>query len=312
MVPSLNSPRQNRLLGFLSCGLASAFWGCGFFFGKIVLAEMNVGAMVLYRWLFACVALLPLVFLRRRPGFTAREWVMLVFAWTLGVPVQFLLQFKGLSLTTVSHASLMIGTMPVVLAIGATIFAHERLHGWGWAAIVVSTCGAAMIAFGKSPSSARGGTPTMAGDLYVVLSICIALFWVLINKHMMVRHGALTISAWGVLSGTAMLAIVAPLLYGAPPVHHISSRAWMASAAAGLLCTAATTVLWNWGMSQVPASQAGILLNLEPLIGSLLGVLILGERLGTLAYVGGAMIVGAAVVLTATSSRETVALPVEF
>ena len=29
------------------------FWGCGFFFGKIALAEMNSGAMVLYRFLFA-------------------------------------------------------------------------------------------------------------------------------------------------------------------------------------------------------------------------------------------------------------------
>ena len=51
-------------------------------------------------------------------------------------------------------------------------------------------------------------------------------------------------------------------------------------------------------MTQVPASQAGVLLNMEPLIGSLLGVFALGERLGPSAWVGGAMILGAAVTLT--------------
>ena len=60
-------------------------------------------------------------------------------------------------------------------------------------------------------------------------------------------------------------------------------------------------LLWNWGLTQVPASQAGVLLNMEPLIGSLLGVLVLGETLGPSAWVGGGLIVGAAVALTARS-----------
>ena len=34
-------------------------------------------------------------------------------------------------------------------------------------------------------------------------------------------------------------------------------KAWLALAASGILCTATTTLLWNWGMTQVPASQAG-------------------------------------------------------
>jgi drug/metabolite transporter (DMT)-like permease len=60
-------------------------------------------------------------------------------------------------------------------------------------------------------------------------------------------------------------------------------------------------MLWNYGMSQVPASQAGVFLNIEPLIGSLLGVLLLGEQLGASAWIGGALIVAAAVTLTLRS-----------
>ena len=37
------------------------FWGCGFFFGKIALEEMSFAHMVLYRFLFAMLVLLPLL-----------------------------------------------------------------------------------------------------------------------------------------------------------------------------------------------------------------------------------------------------------
>jgi drug/metabolite transporter (DMT)-like permease len=95
-----------------------------------------------------------------------------------------------------------------------------------------------------------------------------------------------------------MLLPVVPLLYGLPPVHHVSLKVWLALAASGLLCTALTTLLWNYGMTRVPASQAGVLLNMEPLIGSLLGVLVLHEYLGPLAFLGGALILLAAITLT--------------
>jgi len=298
------SPAQtkvNRPLGFAACCLASMFWGCGFFFGKIALREMNVGAMVFYRFFFAVLGLLPLL-VTHRPKLNSKEWGMLAAASALGVPLQFLFQFRGLSLTTVSHASLMVGTMPVMLAIGATIFSGERLHGWGWVAIFVSTIGAALIVFGHSNTVSANG-PTLKGDLLVVFSLLIALFWVLLNKQLMGTHSSVMVTAYGTLLGTAMLAFVVPLIYGMPPVHGVSTKAWLALAASGLLCTAATTLLWNWGMTQVPASQAGVLLNMEPLIGSLLGVLVLHEALGVWAYVGGALIVAAAVALTTHSSR---------
>jgi drug/metabolite transporter (DMT)-like permease len=300
-------PQKSRTLGFLACTLASSFWGCGFFFGKIALAEMSVGAMVLYRFLFATLGLLPLL-ITHRPRFNAAEWRTLLLAALLGVPLQFLLQFRGLALTTVSHASLMVGTMPVILALGAVWFAHERLPALGWVALALSTAGAALIALGASTHPSANG-PTLLGDLLVVISMFIALFWILINQRLMLRHSHIVVTAYGVLAGTIMLAIWVPLTWGLPPVHGISWKAWAALAASGLLCTATTTLLWNWGLTQVPASQAGILLNMEPLIGSLLGVFLLHEHLGPLAWLGGGMILTAAVVLTtrAQSSPPTLA-----
>ncbi len=295
--------KQNRTLGFASCTLASSLWGCGFFFGKIALVEMGVGAMVLYRFLFAALALLPLLF-THRPTFNRREWRTLLLCAFLGIPLQFLIQFSGLNRTTVSHASLMVGTMPVLLAVAATLFAHERMDTTGWFALAVSTIGATLIALGARHATGTN-SPTLAGDLLVVLSLVIALGWVLLNKHLMERHSAIVVSSYGVVCGTAMLCVCVPLIYGLPPIHHVSLRAWLALAASGFLCTAATTLLWNWGLTQVPASQAGVLLNMEPLIGSILGVFVLNETLGPSARLGGFLILAAALVIT-TRSRTRV------
>jgi drug/metabolite transporter (DMT)-like permease len=290
---------QSKALGFGACASASALWGCGFFFGKIALREMSVGHMVLYRFLFAVLAMLPLL-VTHPPRLNRPEWSVLLLASFLGVPVQFLLQFYGLSLTTVSHASLMVGMMPVLLAVGAAIWAHERMDGIGWLALAGSTSGAAMIALGH----VSGGGSSVAGDLCVVASLAIALFWILANKQLMERHSPVTVTVYGQAVGTVMLAVWVLLRDGAPPVAGVSWKAWAALAASGVLCTATTTLLWNYGLTQVPASQAGVLLNMEPLMGSLLGVLVLGERLGPSAWAGGGLILVSAITLTTRSKTR--------
>ncbi|MDE3104247.1 MAG: EamA family transporter [Acidobacteriota bacterium] len=298
----MTAQHKNRVLGFGACALASSLWGCGFFFGKIALREMNFAHMVLYRFLFAMLVLGPLL-VTHRPGLNPREWRWLAMASLLGVPLQFLMQFYGLSRTTVSHASLMVGTMPVILAVGAAAFAHERMDALGWLALAGSTSGAALIASG-GVARAGSGQASLAGDLLVVLSLMIALFWVLLNKRLVATHSPVVVTAYGTLLGTAMLAAWVMPRYGLPPVSTVSGRAWLALLASGVLCTATTTLLWNWGMTQVPASQAGVLLNMEPLIGSLLGVLVLREHLGPSAWLGGALILTAAITLTTNSTTR--------
>ncbi|HEX4576841.1 MAG TPA: EamA family transporter [Edaphobacter sp.] len=297
---------KRRALGFAACAVASCFWGCGFFFGKIALEEMSFAHIVLYRFLFAMPVLLPLL-MTHRPGLNRREWGLLLAASFFGVPLQFLIQFYALSITTVSHAALMVGTMPVILAVGAAVFAHERMDRVGWMALAGSTCGAGLIALGGGSHSgnthSKGGA-TLAGDLLVVVSLLIALSWVLINKQLMERHSHVVVTAYGLAIGTLMLVIWVPVRYGMPPVAGVQVKAWLALAGSGVLCTATTTLLWNWGLTQVPASQAGVLLNMEPLIGSLLGVFVLGERLGPSAWIGGGLILASAVTLTTRSKTR--------
>src|ERR1700685_3812931 len=147
MAEQVSANGRTRFLGYGACALAGTLWGTGFYWGRLALNEMNVEHMVLYRFLFACLGMAP-VMLRRRVRLTPGELRIMLLAAFFGIPIQFLLQFHGLALTTVSHASLMVGAMPVLLAVAGALFGGERLDSIGWLALCASTAGASLVVLG--------------------------------------------------------------------------------------------------------------------------------------------------------------------
>jgi drug/metabolite transporter (DMT)-like permease len=280
--------------------MAGCLWGTGFLFGKWALTELSVRQYVLYRFVFASIGFAPITWRAMRNVETriARQDYSLIFvAALLGVPVQFLIQFAGLARTTVSHASLMVGALPVLLAAGSTLFAHERVTTARWAALFASMIGAGLIAFGASSGE---GQASLTGDLLVAASLITAVAWILISQRMMKsgRYSPVAVSAYVITIGTLMLVVWVLVTEGFPPIH-LSLLTWACVLASGILATTVTTYLWNWGLSRVPASQAGVFINLEPVVGALLGVLVLHDVLGSYSILGGVLVIGAAIFVAA-------------
>jgi drug/metabolite transporter (DMT)-like permease len=169
--------------------------------------------------------------------------------------------------------------------------------------IVVSTIGAVLIVLQAHRGGSGGidGGPSLLGDLIVLASLFAGVAWVLVTQRVMhAGHGysAVAMTVYVVFLGSAMLCACVFVADGLPPVH-LSARVWLALAAQGFLATTAATLLWNWGLRKVPAARAGIFVNFEPVIGSILGVTLLGESLGPMAILGGLLIVGAATIFSA-------------
>ena len=280
---------------YLALAGAGSLWGTGFLFGKIALTELDVSHMIMYRLSLAAVGFLPIV-VTQGLAIRRRDWPTVFVAAVVGAPLLFLIQFAGLARTTVSHAALMVGTVPIVLGVAAAVFAHERLDMRRWLLLVTSTLGALLIMFGAPPAQ-RGQGPTMIGDLLVVVSVFAGVAWVLLCKRLMVTYPPSVVTAVVMMTGTILLDGWVLMTSGAPPTH-LTARVWLALAAQGLCATTAATLLWNWGVARVPAAEAGVFTNLEPALGALLGVVVLGEALGWTGLAGGALIIGAAVAMT--------------
>ncbi len=252
---------------------------------------MTVGENVAFRFLSGSLVLVPIAIRSWKP-YRGRDLLLLIVASVIGIPVQFLVQFRGLQLTTVSHASLIVGVLPVLLATTSAVFFQERLHGAEWGALVLSAAGAVLISI-SSLRHTPWPRPSLYGDALVLLSMVAAVANILCSKRLIGSHGAMAVTATTILLGTVLLfgwvELTEPLRF------HFAWKMWSAAAAQGLLATAGAYLCWNWGLAHMPASKAGVFLNLEPVVGTVLGVLLLGERLGATGILGGFLIIGAAV-----------------
>jgi drug/metabolite transporter (DMT)-like permease len=149
-------------------------WGGTFPLAKHVLERLAVDQMVLGGFAFASLVLVLLAPPSQLRAFERNDWILTVTAAVLGVPVQFLLQFEGLARTSVAHAALMIGAMPVLLAVAAALFERERLGRRTVAALLASCAGAALLTASSGDSV---GGPALGGDLLVLASLVAGVAW---------------------------------------------------------------------------------------------------------------------------------------
>jgi drug/metabolite transporter (DMT)-like permease len=195
---------------------------------------------------------------------------------------------------------LMIGTAPILLAVSAAVLFRERIGLAGWLAIAASTLGVALVVLQTDAGGTTTGVhvpPSLRGDLLVIASLIAGVAWILISKHLMHRYPPIVVSTYIMLIGAAMLFVCVLVRDGVPPVS-LSLGTWLALVGSGLVSTVLTTVLWNWGLTQVQVSHSAVFLNFESVVGALLGVMLLHEPLGHWVVVGGALIISAAAVIT--------------
>jgi drug/metabolite transporter (DMT)-like permease len=81
-----------------------------------------------------------------------------------------------------------------------------------------------------------------------------------------------------------------------PAFARLGPADWLAFALLALGSTVIATVLWNYGVARLPGAQAGIFLNLLPIVSILGGSLLLGEHISQSMLLSGIIIVAGVVV----------------
>lgn len=281
---------RTRRLAYAAIATAAVLWGASFLLGKLALAEVPPSYLILYRFVLASAVMLPFVRWSRLAWSRPTVWLVLACALVAG-PLMFLVQFEGLSRTTASSAALLVAAAPPMLALAAAFFDGERPTRLAWTAIGLATVGAVLLVGRPGPGR------TLLGDALVFVSMIAAVGWTLLARRLSRRIGALAATALQFAAGAVILVPIAWALEGPPPLA-LTGGTWASVLALGLACTAVTFGLWNWGLLHVEAARGGVLGNLEPLIGAVLGVVFLGDVLGPFSLAGGALLLAAAVLVT--------------
>jgi O-acetylserine/cysteine efflux transporter len=281
----------NRRSALGSLTAAGLLWGTTVPVTKLALAWLPPGWLTVARFGLAAAVLLAV--LRGRVG---GAWSPAVAAWgAVGYGGAILVQNAGITRTSVSHAALLVGATPVLVALLAA--ARERRLGppAAWTGFAVSFAGVVLVA------AAGSGGSTLSGDVLVLASLGFSAAFTVAQARLLQGRDPTAVSAVQFL-GAALVAVPVAVFTGGGPGGPAAALA--ATAGLALLGTLGANTLFAHGQARVPAELAGAFVNLEPLVGAAAGALVFGDP------VGAPQAIGAAAILTgiALSSRPLLAV----
>src|SRR5271166_840051 len=283
----MNTNRRHAVAALIAAGL---LWGTSVPLSKLALAWLSPGWLTATRFGLAAAVLLAAVPLtagrttgraRLRAAFTPK----MLASGALGYGGSVMVQNAGITRTSVTHAALVIGAVPVLVAIIAAVWHRTVARPVAWVGFVVSLLGIGLVTAGGG-----GGGATMAGDGLVLASLFLSAGVTVAQSRLLTGRDPVAVTAVQFLGATLGALLVTVATQGAPatPGSPGPVLAVLALAAAGTLLP---FTLFAFGQSRVSAEVAGAFLNLEPLVGAIVGAAAFGDAVGLAQVAGGAAIV---------------------
>ncbi len=272
-----------KRLAFLALFFAGACWGTGFPLGKFALKETDAPHLVLLRFAVAALVALPFALRSRQARALFRSPPVLAAGAFYGIA--FVVQFQALEQTSVSLSALLVGAMPAMIAVASRLLG-EKVTPASWAGVAAATAGAALLAGRPDGAGTPFGIALAIGSLFIFLGWAFALKY----APPAPPGEPLAIPAVSLVVAAITILPIALATHGAPKLN-LSPAAWAGIVGQGVFPTFLATVAWQFGSARVGSAAAGVFINVEPLIGSLLGVWLYGDRATASLILGGAMII---------------------
>ncbi len=282
------SPSKSLLrLSDIALLLVAVVWGTSYGVAKDALVFYPVLGFLAVRFILTFVLLLPALW--RASAQQRRD------ALRSGLPLGglmlgiFLCETFGVAHTQASNAAFLISLCVVFTPFSEWWLLGRRPAQAMFVFAGLSLLGAALLSGGLTGTLSLGDVLMLAAAVVRAITVC--------QTSKLMRHSsapalALTAVQSAVIGfGSLLLALCLP--GGLPPLPVVSAF-WQASVYLILGCTVFAFFAQNWALQHSSPSRVALLTSSEPAFGALFAVLWLGESLSTSGWVGGGLIVLAA------------------
>lgn len=280
----------------LLAGLAAAsIWGGMYVVSKIVLEVVPPFALLTSRLILGVCTLGLILAWRKTSAPTPRQFWPLFGVGFIGYGISLGFQFVGTKLSTAANGALVTSATPALVLPFAALLLGEKITLRRGLAILVASLGVLAVI---DPRAANFSSSLFVGNLSLLgAALTWALYSVLVRK---VSPGINLILATAIfLLGGLPLTIPAGLWeIFSQGIGPITPGILGGILFLGIIATALAMFLWNYAFAHLTASAASLTFFAQPLVGGLLGWLLLGEKITPLFLLGGVLI-GIGVVISA-------------
>jgi drug/metabolite transporter (DMT)-like permease len=298
--------------------VANVLWGSSYVVAKVALREIPPPLLGALRVTLAALLLGSLLLWQaRRAGALALpgqrpargDLARLAGLGLIGVGASYLLDYWGISFSTATDASLMIIGEVIFTALLAAWLAAERLGRRKLLGVACGAAGVAILVLGNAQgdTGAGGGWLHASGNLLILLALLCESIYTVLGARLARRYTRLAVLA---LANGGSLVLWLPILGWYVASGRFPALSW--AAILGVLYLAAVTsalcyVIWFAVLRHAGAAVGAISLFVQPLVGSLLGLFLLGDPL-TVGLAAGAALIFTALYLTSVPEREAAPL----
>ena len=261
--------------------LSSVVWGVPYLFIKIAVdAGLHPAFVAWSRIALAGLLLVPLAWQRGAlRGLRGRGWALMGYA-ACETAVPFVLIAMGERYITSSLTAILIATMPLMVGLLSMRLAPaDRPSRSGMAGLAVGFAGVVAL-LGVDVAGQPG---EMLGALLVLLAtLCYAVAPILVTRYLA------DLDPLGPVAASLSVAAIAllPAALAWPP-HRTPGAAALASIAVlGIVCTAVGLVVFFRLITEAGPARASVITYINPVVAVVVGMLVLGERLGTTSIAG--------------------------
>jgi drug/metabolite transporter (DMT)-like permease len=256
---------------------------------RLVLDDVPPITLALLRLVLGAAVLIPLGHGQSaRPG---GQGARVFWMGALGFAAAFALSHWGIARSSATNAALLIVVEPLTLVVLGPLLLGERLTPREAIGAAVAVAGAVLVVLNGVPGVTLDVLPRWRGDILLVLSGVAYAAYSLLGRTVLTDTNAAAITARSIVWGAVVMAPLAALEWGAGARPSATTSALLGTLYLALVITAGAYVVWNWALARVEAARAAPFLTVQPVVGALLGAMVLGEPVSRFTVIGGALVV---------------------
>jgi drug/metabolite transporter (DMT)-like permease len=265
-----------RLLPVFSLILAMLLWASSFVALKLAFRGFHPMQVIFGRMFIASLCFAIFIPSFRKINWRRHDLKYLLIMAGCEPCLYFLFEAKALELTSASQASMITAMLPLLVAILAWRLLKEHISSQTMVGFVLAILGACWLSL-ASDTSADAPNPLLGNFCEFLAMVCAAGYTVSL-KHLSSNYPPLFLTAFQAFIGSLFFY---PFLLLPDVGLTISWEAGplLAVVYLGTFITFGAYGCYNYSLSRIPASQAAGYVNLIPVFGVLLGMIILGETL---------------------------------
>jgi DME family drug/metabolite transporter len=281
------------VIGYLCALGAGATWGTTGPLSTGLYSLMPATSIGFWRVLIGTVALVIWGILFRRDLFRAdrRAWLLVGLGGGAMVALFEIAYQFAIGGVGVAGAAALLYTAPVIVAVLARVILKEALTPTRIALAILVMIGVALTVTGGSNAGAEaarmGVTVGIAGGLLSALSYALTS---LMGRYAAPRYGAVKVLFLEAVGGV-LLIWVGLAIWGRPPTVPPSAAAWRGLLGLAAGSVVAANILFFGAMKRIEAAPASVAATIEPVVGAVLALLLFGQRLTAIGWIGLLMVV---------------------